>query len=38
MLFFADPGETAGAQAMLIGSPTTVIVLTLAVINALDNP
>jgi hypothetical protein len=38
MLFFADPGETVGAQAMLMGSATTVIVLTLAAINALDNP
>jgi hypothetical protein len=38
MLFFADPGETVPAQAMLMGSATTVIVLTLAAINALDNP
>jgi Protein of unknown function (DUF4239) len=38
MLFFADSGEGAGAQAMLIGSATTVIVLTLLAINALDNP
>jgi hypothetical protein len=38
MLFFADPGETVGAQAMLMASATTVIVLTLAAINALDNP
>jgi ABC-type enterobactin transport system permease subunit len=38
MLFFADPGETVAAQAMLMGSATTVIVLTLAAINALDNP
>jgi Protein of unknown function (DUF4239) len=38
MLFFADSGEGAFAQAMLMGSATTVIVLTLAAINALDNP
>jgi hypothetical protein len=38
MLFFADSGEGAGAQAMLIGSATTVIVLTLTAIIALDNP
>jgi hypothetical protein len=38
MLFFADGGEGALSQAMLMGSATTVIVLTLAAINALDNP
>ncbi|MET0513513.1 MAG: hypothetical protein ABW135_17740 [Thermoleophilaceae bacterium] len=38
MLFFADSGEGVGAQAMLIGSATTVIVVTLLAINALDNP
>jgi hypothetical protein len=38
MLFFADSGEGVGAQAMLMGSATTVIVLTLFAINALDNP
>jgi hypothetical protein len=38
MLFFADSGEGVGAQAMLMGSATTVIVVTLAAINALDNP
>ncbi len=38
MLFFADRAEGAGAQAMLMGSATTVIVLTLLAINALDNP
>jgi hypothetical protein len=38
MLFFADSGEGAVAQAMLMGSATTVIVVTLAAINALDNP
>jgi Protein of unknown function (DUF4239) len=38
MLFFADSGEGVGAQAMLMGSATTVIVVTLAAITALDNP
>jgi hypothetical protein len=38
MLFFADSGEGVGAQAMLMGSATTVIVLTLLAMNALDNP
>ena len=38
MLFFADSGEGAISQAMLMGSATTVIVLTLMAINALDNP
>ena len=38
MLFFADSGERAVSQAMLMGSATTVIVLTLIAINALDNP
>jgi len=38
MLFFADRGEGVGAQAMLMGSATTVIVLTLAAISALDHP
>jgi hypothetical protein len=38
MLFFADSGEGAGAQSVLMGSATTVIVLTLLAINALDNP
>jgi Protein of unknown function (DUF4239) len=38
MLFFADSGERARSQAMLIGSATTVLVLTLLAIYALDNP
>lgn len=38
MLFFADSAELAGSQAMLMGSATTVIVLTLLAINALDSP
>ena len=38
MLFFADSGESAVTQAMLMGSATTVIVLTLMAINALDDP
>jgi len=38
MLFFADSGEGPGTQAMLIGSATTVIVLTMLAIGALDRP
>jgi Protein of unknown function (DUF4239) len=38
MLFFADSGEGAISQAMLMGSATTVIVLTLLAINALNDP
>jgi hypothetical protein len=38
MLFVADSGEGAGSQAMLMGSATTVIVLTLLAINALGSP
>ena len=38
MLFFADSGEGVRSQAMLMGSATTVIVLTLAAINALNDP
>jgi hypothetical protein len=38
MLFFADSGEGVRSQAMLMGSATTVIVLTLIAINALDSP
>jgi hypothetical protein len=38
MLFFADSGEGAVSQAMLMGSATSVIVLTLLAINALDSP
>ena len=38
MLFFADSAERAASQAMLMGSATSVIVLTLVAINMLDNP
>ena len=38
MLFFADSGERAGSQAMLMGSATTIVVATLLAINALDHP
>jgi hypothetical protein len=38
MLFFADSGERLVSQAMLMGSATTVMVLTLVAINALDSP
>jgi hypothetical protein len=38
MLFFADSGEGWPSQAMLMGSATTVIVLTLTAISALGHP
>lgn len=38
MLFFADSGERAVSQAMLMGSATAVVVTTLLAIYALDNP
>jgi hypothetical protein len=38
MLFFADPAEQKRSQAMLIGSATTVVTVTLLAIFALDNP
>jgi Protein of unknown function (DUF4239) len=38
MLFFADSAERAVSQAMLMGSATSVIVLTLAAIYALNGP
>ena len=38
MLFFADSAERAVSQAMLMGSATTVIILTLAAIHALNGP
>jgi hypothetical protein len=38
MLFFADSSELARSQAMLIGSATTIVVVTLLAINALDHP
>src|SRR6185312_7314778 len=38
MLFFADSGEGALSQAMLMASATTVVVVTLLAINALDSP
>jgi hypothetical protein len=38
MLFFADSAELARSQAMLIGSATTVLVVTLLAILSLDNP
>ncbi|MDA0160746.1 DUF4239 domain-containing protein [Solirubrobacter ginsenosidimutans] len=38
MLFFADSGEPRRSQAMLMGSATTVIVLTLTAISALGHP
>lgn len=38
MLFFADSAELKRSQAMLIGSATTIVVVTLLAIYALDNP
>ena len=38
MLFFADSGERAGVQAMLIGSVVAVITAMLLLLNYLDNP
>ena len=38
MLFFADSGEGALTQAMLMGSTVTVVVATLLAINALNHP
>jgi hypothetical protein len=38
MLFFADPAEMKRSQAMLVGSATTVVVITLLAIHSLDNP
>ena len=38
MLFFADSAELARSQAMLIGSATAVVVVTVLAIYALSNP
>jgi hypothetical protein len=38
MLFFADPAEMRRSQAMLIGSATTIVAITLVAIYSLDNP
>ena len=38
MLFFADPSEMKRSQGMLVGSATTIVVVTLLAIYALDNP
>jgi Protein of unknown function (DUF4239) len=38
MLFFADPAEMKRSQAMLVGSATTMVSVTLLAIFALDNP
>jgi Protein of unknown function (DUF4239) len=38
MLFFADRGERAVTQAVLMGSVTAVIVLLLLLLGSLDNP
>jgi hypothetical protein len=38
LLFYADSGERAASQAMMAGSATAVVVVTLLAISALDNP
>jgi hypothetical protein len=38
LMFFADPAEMKRSQAMLAGSATTIVVVTLLAIYALDNP
>jgi hypothetical protein len=38
LLFYADPGERAVSQAMMAGSATAVVVVTLLAILALDSP
>ncbi len=38
MLFFADPAEMKRSQAMLVGSATAVVSVTLLAIFTLDNP
>ena len=38
MLFFADSGERAHVQALLIGSVVTVVAATLLLLSFLDNP
>ena len=38
MLFFADSGEGAVTQAMLMGSVTAVIVVMLLLLSFLDSP
>jgi hypothetical protein len=38
MLFFADPGERAVVQGMLIGSVIAVLATLLLLLNGLDRP
>ena len=38
LLFFADSGERAIVQALLIGSVTAVLVMTMFVLRVLDDP
>ena len=38
VLFYADSAERVRAQAMMIGSVTTALVVTLLAVHALDNP
>jgi hypothetical protein len=38
VLFYADSAERARSQAMMVGSATTALAVTLLAIHALDNP
>ena len=38
MLFFADSGERAVVQSLMIGSVTAVLVMTLLILRVLDDP
>ena len=38
MLFFADSGERARVQALLMGTVVSVITAMLLLLNSLDNP
>ena len=38
MLFFADSGERAKTQALLVGSVVSVVAATLLLLSFLDNP
>jgi hypothetical protein len=38
MLFFADSGERASVQALLMGTVVSVITAMLLLLNSLDNP
>ena len=38
MLFFADRGERAVTQGLLIGAVTSIVVMMLLLLSSLDNP